>query len=458
MPSTSKEKAYRKSAPRVYIRTFGCQMNERDSEIIYSMMLEIGYTQTSSYDGADLIIFNTCYVRKHAEDRVWGGLTQLGKAAAQDKGSHPKIFGLVGCMAKTYKDDIFKKLPHVDFICAPSDIYDIPGLVEQARAGKSHVASISKDKRPVKKEKDNFRENTMRSWVNISHGCDNFCSYCIVPFARGREISRPKQDIVDEIKRLVDKGTKEVTLLGQNVNSYQSSAGNGFVELLEDVNKIDGLKRIRFMTSHPKDASAALFKAIATLDKVCEHLHLPLQSGSDRILKSMNRGYTSSHYLKLIDKLRKLVPDCAITTDIIVGFPSETKEDFKCTRDIIKRIGFDSSFTFKYSPRPFTKASDMADDVSMDDKKMRNQVLLDLQDMTTKKKIKGLIGKQKESLGIAIAKRKPLVAKNTPGTYIKGRTREWLQVVYKGNSSLIGEVLNVKISGVEENTLIGDIV
>ena len=432
-------------------------MNERDSEIIYSMMLETGHTQASSYDDADIIIFNTCSVRKHAEDRVWGSLTQLGKAAAQDKGSHPKIFGLVGCMAKAYKNDIFKKLPHVDFICAPSDIYDIPGLVEQVISGRRRVVSVSKDKRPVKKEKDNFREDTMRSWVNIGHGCDNFCSYCIVPFVRGREISRPKKDIVDEIKHLVDKGTKEVMLLGQNVNSYQSSAGNGFVELLEDANKIDGLKRIRFMTSHPKDASAALFKAIATLDKVCEHLHLPLQSGSDRILKSMNRGYTSSYYLKLIDKLRKLVPDCAITTDIIVGFPSETKEDFNCTRDIIKRIGFDSSFTFKYSPRPFAKASNMADDVSMDDKKIRNQVLLDLQNKITKRNIKGLIGKQKESLGIAIAKRKPLAAKNAPGTYVKGRTRENLQVVYKGNSSLIGEVLNVKISGVEENTLIGDI-
>ena len=443
---------------KVYIRTFGCQMNERDSEIIYSMMLETGHTQASSYDDADIIIFNTCSVRKHAEDRVWGSLTQLGKAAAQDKGSHPKIFGLVGCMAKAYKNDIFKKLPHVDFICAPSDIYDIPGLVEQVISGERRVVSVSKDKRPVKKEKDNFREDKMRSWVNIGHGCDNFCSYCIVPFVRGREISRPKKDIVDEIKHLVNKGTKEVTLLGQNVNSYQSSAGNGFVELLEDANKIDGLKRIRFMTSHPKDASAALFKAIATLDKVCEHLHLPLQSGSDRILKSMNRGYTSSHYLKLIDKLRKLVPDCAITTDIIVGFPSETEDDFNCTRDIIKRIGFDSSFIFKYSPRPFTKASDMADDVSIDDKKIRNQVLLNLQDKTTKRKIKSLVGKQKESLGIAIAKRKPLVAKNIPGTYIKGRTREGLQVVYKGNSSLIGEVLNVKISGVEENTLIGDIV
>jgi len=443
---------------KVYIRTFGCQMNERDSEIIYSMMLETGHTQASSYDDADIIIFNTCSVRKHAEDRVWGSLTQLGKAAAQDKGSHPKIFGLVGCMAKAYKNDIFKKLPHVDFICAPSDIYDIPGLVEQVISGERRVVSVSKDKRPVKKEKDNFREDKMRSWVNIGHGCDNFCSYCIVPFVRGREISRPKKDIVDEIKHLVNKGTKEVTLLGQNVNSYQSSAGNGFVELLEDVNKIDGLKRIRFMTSHPKDAGVALFKAIATLDKVCEHLHLPLQSGSDRILKSMNRGYTSSHYLKLIDKLRKLVPDCAITTDIIVGFPSETEDDFNCTRDIIKRIGFDSSFIFKYSPRPFTKASDMADDVSIDDKKIRNQVLLNLQDKTTKRKIKSLVGKQKESLGIAIAKRKPLVAKNIPGTYIKGRTREGLQVVYKGNSSLIGEVLNVKISGVEENTLIGDIV
>ena len=450
MPTKSGTFAQKK--PSVYIRTFGCQMNERDSEIIYSMMLETGYMQASSYNDADIIIFNTCSVRKHAEDRVWGKLMQLGT------NPKTKIFGLVGCMAKAYKDEIFKRLPHVDFICAPANIYDIPNLVEKIISGKRYVASISKDKRPIKKASDNFREEKMRSWVNIGHGCDNFCSYCIVPFVRGREISRPKQDIIDEIKCLVDKGTKEVTLLGQNVNSYQSSTGNGFVELLEDVNKIDGLKRIRFMTSHPKDAGIALFQAIARLNKVCEHFHLPLQAGSDRILKSMNRGYTLSHYLKLIDKLRKVVPDCAITTDIIVGFPSETENDFNCTCDIMKKIGFESAFIFKYSPRPFTKASDMTDDVSIEDKKTRNQILLDLQDKITKKKNKGLIGKQKESLGIAIAKRKPFAAKNIPGTYIKGRTREGLQAVYKGNSSLIGEVLSVKIKAVEENTLIGKVV
>ena len=241
-------------------------------------------------------------------------------------------------MAKAYKEEIFKRLPHVDFICAPADIYDMPGLVEKIISGKSHVAAVSKDKRPISEKREEYREDKLRAWVNISHGCDNFCSYCIVPFVRGREMSRPEQDIIAEIKRLVDRGTKEVTLLGQNVNSYQSSTGNGFIRLLEEVNKIDGLKRIRFMTSHPKDAGIELFKAIAGLDKICEHLHLPLQSGSDRILKLMNRNYTSSYYLKLIDNLRKMVPDCAITTDIIVGFPSETEKDFKCEIIVMPEI------------------------------------------------------------------------------------------------------------------------
>ncbi len=447
-------------SPKVYIRTFGCQMNERDSEIIYSMMIQEGYTPVSSYEEADLIIFNTCSVRKHAEDRVWGKLKELknlkhGESACSGA---PPMIGLVGCMAKAHGKEVFKKLPHVSFICGPSNIYDIPGLAKKVKSGKSHLMSISKEKRPLSEKRDEYREEKIRAWVNISYGCNNFCSYCIVPFVRGREISRRSENIIDEIKRLVDNGAKEVTLLGQNVNSYKSPTGKSFIRLLEEVNRIDGLRRIRFMTSHPKDAGLELFKAIAGLDKVCEHLHLPLQSGSDRILRLMNRNYTSSHYLKLIDNLRKTIPDCAVTTDIIVGFPSETEGDFEDTRMLMEKIRFDSAFIFKYSPRPFAKASNTEDDILLEEKKERNQVLLGCQDKITRKKNEDLIGNVEEVLGISIAKRKPSSSEYPPATYIKGRSRKNSLVVYKGSMGLIGRILNVKIRGVEENTFIGEAV
>jgi tRNA-2-methylthio-N6-dimethylallyladenosine synthase len=458
-------------------------MNERDSEIIYSMMTEKGYVPAMSYEDADIIIFNTCAVRKHAEDRVWGKLQELkvfrgkqhgffalhtqndNKRAARSAQCNTRIFGLVGCMAKAYKQEIFKRLPHVDFICAPSDIYDIPKLIDKVLAGKSHVASVSKNKRPKHKEDDNYREEKIRAWVNISHGCDNFCSYCIVPYVRGREISRPQKDIIDEIRYLVDKGTKEITLLGQNVNSYSLKSAcynprvpGDFVRLLEKINNIAGLERIRFMTSHPKDADIGLFKAMAALDKVCEHLHLAMQSGSDRILKLMDRGYSSSHYLKLIHDLRRLVPGCAVSTDIIVGFPSESEKDFKDTHDLMKEIKFDNAFIFKYSPRPFTTASRMKDDIGIEVKKERNQVLLCLQDKISREKHELLVGKIENVLGLSVAKKRPDSSSDLSAVYIKTRTRKNYQLVCEGNEGLIGKAFDVKIKDAQDNTLIGDIV
>jgi tRNA-2-methylthio-N6-dimethylallyladenosine synthase len=471
---------------RVLLRTFGCQMNERDSEIIYSMMIEEGYAIAQSYKDADLIIFNTCSVRKHAEDRVWGKLLEMkgplsfadaklsrgatsppqisSKSLRGGTRPHKKIIGLVGCMGKAYGKEIFKRLPHVDFVCGPSNIYDIPALARKAQSGKTHIAATGKEKRPLNEKDGIYHEEKIRAWVNISYGCNNFCSYCIVPYVRGREISRPQKDIIDEIKNLVNNGTKEITLLGQNVNSYRLQAAGcrlqvsgDFIKLLEQVNSIDGLERIRFMTSHPKDAGTELFKAMARLDKVCEHLHLPMQSGSDRILRLMNRGYTSSRYLKLIDSARKIVPGCAITTDIIIGFPSETEQDFKYTYDIMKKIEFDSAFIFKYSPRPFTRALEMKDDVELQVKRERNQILLDLQDRATRKKHDKLIGSVENALGLSIAKKIPDCSNDFSASYIKARTRKNCQVVYKGNKRMIGKVMDVKIRGTQDNTLIGDI-
>jgi len=436
-------------------------MNERDTEIICGLMLDEGYAPVYTPQEADLVIYNKCSVRKHAEDRVWGSLKQI-KSKGRDCRGHSglamtkPIIGLVGCMGKAYESEIFKKLPNVDFVCGPANIYEIPELVEKVKDGETHLVATDKDQRPMKQLSDMKRDQQLRLWVNISQGCNNFCSYCIVPHVRGREISRSSKDIISEIEGLIANGTKEVTLLGQNVNSYDDN-GFSFVQLLERVNSIEGLTRLRFMTSHPKDAHVELFKAIKSLDKVCEHIHLPIQSGSDRVLNLMNRKYTSEHYLNLVDQLRKEVPNCAISTDIIVGFPTETDQDFKQTYDLMEKIGFNSSFIFKYSTRPYTKAAEMKDDVPMQVKEERNYQLLELQEEMSLEQNQGLVGSVQESLGIRKAKRPPQGGSETD-FYMKGRIRTNQQVVYKADDGFVGEVSKVKILSVEANTLIGEMV
>ncbi len=483
-----KSKTYEKSAPRVYIRTFGCQMNEADSELVYTMLMQQGYEKAKSYEDADVILFNTCSVRKHAEDRVWGKVGELKKLKEKGKnGDSPHsgtvpIFGIIGCMAKAQKDKIFERLPHVNFICGPSDIYEVVDLIEQAQENPNkHFSAIGKRKRPLMSRdcfaptpsvselamtKAGYREDKIRAWVNISYGCNNFCSYCIVPYVRGREISRKPEDIIDEIKRLVDGGVKEVTLLGQNVTSYGHNdkkkaapiqGQSPFCKLLKKINKINGLLRIRFMTSHPKDAGAGLFKAIKNLDKVCEHLHLPLQSGSDRILKLMNRKYTVSDYLRLVEQYRKIVPGGSLTTDVIVGFPTETEEDFYQTYMLMKNIKFDNAFIFKYSPRPYTAAAKIGDNLEKSVKEERNQSLLKLQDRIKKDKSKSLINTVQQALAVRKAKRPPLSHYPSNGKhYLKGRTRANQQVIYEGDFELVGRLSDVKIKDIEDNTLIGE--
>ncbi|UCH12732.1 MAG: tRNA (N6-isopentenyl adenosine(37)-C2)-methylthiotransferase MiaB [Candidatus Omnitrophota bacterium] len=477
---------------KVFIKNFGCQMNEADSELVYSMLLAQGYQKANSYKDADVILFNTCSVRKHAEDRVWGKVGELkklkenvtvpifagGSAKAKTGRPHFPIIGIIGCMARAQKGRIFERLPHVNFICGPSNIYEVGDLIEQVLEDpEGHFSAIGKRKRPVKKgtvpifaktstkaklgQSPFYREEKIRAWVNISYGCDNFCSYCIVPYVRGRETSRKSEDIIDEIKMLVDDGVKEVTLLGQNINSYGQSSAVGhqssdFVKLLEEINKIPILLRIRFMTSHPKDASIDLFKAMRDLDKVCEHLHLPFQSGSDRILKLMNRKYTANNYLKLIEQYRKIVNGGSVTTDVIVGFPTETEEDFYKTYMLMKEGKFDSAFIFKYSPRPYTAAYKMKDDIKKEAKEERNQSLLRLQDRIKKKRNKLLINTIQQALGTKKAKRGPISYYCENGKYyLNGRTRTNMQVIYEGNPELIGHLSDVKIKDIEENTLIG---
>jgi tRNA-2-methylthio-N6-dimethylallyladenosine synthase len=432
---------------KIYIRTFGCQMNDRDSELIYGLLLNDGYIKADTLEDADVVLFNTCSVRKHAEDRVYGNVGLL-RRWKQNKPT--MVLGILGCMAQSHGERIFQKLPHVDFVCGPADIYKIPDLISQLQLQRRHLAALGEGQRPLIAQ-PGYRENPLSAHVSISEGCDNFCSYCIVPYVRGREQSRPKRLIVDEVQRLAEAGYKEVTLLGQNVNSYRSNKKQqyGFINLLEDVNAIQGIERIRFITSHPKDATKELFQAMKDLPKVCEHLHLPMQSGSNAILKKMRRRYTQEKYLKLVETFRKIVPASGLSTDIIVGFPGERENDFKQTYATMKTVAFDSAFIFKYSPRPPARASAYDDDVAKNVKEKRNQMLLELQKKLSRDNNARLVGAQVEVL---VGSRD-----NRRGEgYLRGRTRTNKIVVFRGDLSLLKTLVNVTITSITPHRLIGE--
>ena len=438
---------------KIYIRTFGCQMNDRDSELVYGLLSGQGYAKTDTIEEADIAVFNTCSVRKHAEERAYGRVGMLKKW----KQENPKrIIGIIGCMAQSHKGRIFERLPHVDFICGPANIYDIPKLILRRRVQdqQRYISALDQKQRP-NIEQPALRQGPTSAYVSIGEGCDNFCSYCIVPYVRGRERSRSKKLILQEVARLTEAGIKEVILLGQNVNSYRSqgqrskSKERGFVKLLENINKVRGIERIRFMTSHPKDANKDLFKAMRDLRKVCEHLHLPLQSGSNRILERMRRGYSREGYLRLVGDYRKILPRSSLTTDIIVGFPGESSKDFHQTCRTMKEIGFDSAFIFKYSPRPPAKSCARKDDVPVNIKEDRNHRLLDLQREMSRKVNERLIGREAEVF-VESENRKP------KGKSLRGRTRTNKITVFDGSQRLINTMVDVKIRRVTPNTLIGE--
>ncbi len=370
--------------PKVFIKTFGCQMNNRDSEIIYGLMMDRGWRKVESPEEADCVLFNTCSVRHHAEQRAYSNMGMFAKL----KRRRPKlILGFAGCTAEKDKDIVFERLPHVDFVSGPLNIYDIPQCVERVMNGEKRVLAVGKKVRP---EHDNpaYYEDKIRAYISISEGCDNYCSYCVVPYVRGRQRSRPKDAVINEIRLAAKEGISEITLLGQNVNSYGNDLENcyTFADLLQDAAKISGVKLIRFVTCHPKDTKEELFRAMRDIPKVHKHIHLPLQSGSAAMLKAMNRGYTPEHYLSLVEKLRKLIPDCNLTTDIIVGFPGETEQDFEDTFNMMEKIKFDSAYIFKYSPRSPAASSKLADIVSEETKKKRHAALLTLQKDISRKK------------------------------------------------------------------------
>ena len=375
--------------PSVYIRTFGCQMNVRDSEVIAGLLTNQGLRLTEDEALADILIYNTCSVRKHAEDKVW---SELGRHKKKD--SRRRVIGVAGCMAQCYKDEIFQRAPCVDFVVGPSDIHKIPEIIEKLSACQPPAAAeglferkiwqTNGGIRPEEIYHTGFYEDKNHAYMVVSEGCSNYCSYCVVPYVRGGLKNRKCADIISEIKAALNKGITNVTLLGQNVNAYQNK-DTDFIKLLSLVNKIEGLKQFSFITSHPKDTGVDLFQAMAGLEKLKKYLHLPVQSGSDRILELMNRGYTRADYQGLIRAYRNIVSKGVLTTDVIVGFPGETEKDFRQSYDLIKEAQFDSAYIFKYSPRPHTRAEALADDVPTQEKQRRHCLILGLQKEISKK-------------------------------------------------------------------------
>jgi len=381
-------------------------MNVRDSEVICGLLKNEGYAITNEPNKADVIIFNTCSVRQHAEDKVWSELGKYKKEKNLLTMDHrlwtEPIIGLIGCMAQSYKDEVFSKAPQVDFVVGPSDIHRIPEIIRKLTAHSPQLIDkglferkiweTDGEIRPEEIYHTGFYGDKNHAYVVISEGCSNNCSYCVVPYVRGGLKNRNYKDIIREIKEAQNLGITNITLLGQNVNAYEYN-GINFARLLELVNSIKGLTQFSFITSHPKDTTVDLFKAMANLQKITQYLHLPVQSGSDRILQLMNRGYTSKFYLDLVETYRSIVKDGVLTTDIIVGFPSEMEKDFRDTYNLMKDIEFDSAYIFKYSPRPHTQAEKLSDDVPKNEKEKRHQLILNLQKEISKKADKRHIDK-----------------------------------------------------------------
>lgn len=429
-----------------YIRTYGCQMNELDSEIMVGELEKRGLKRVEEEDHADLLLFNTCSIRDLAERKVMGKLGQLGRSTKRKS-----IIGVTGCMAMAKKDSLFRKLPHIDFIIGTNNISDLNSVLDEVLAtGRQTIRTDSQFE-----ENLNYfvakRDDPIKAQVSIIRGCDKFCTYCVVPYTRGQEVSRPPDDIEKECRQLIDKGYKEITLLGQNVNSYgkdQPAWNHLFHDLLYRLDKISGLERVRFMTSHPCDITLELMHAIRDLPSLCEFVHFPIQAGSDRILKKMHRIYRLEEYLHKVDLLRKIVPGVSLGTDIIVGFPTETEEEFQMTYDVFKQIRFSVAFIFAYSARKGTPAFRWRDDIPEEVKQERLQRLMDLYQQIATEERAQMIGQEVEVL----------VEKRNRENQLKGRTRCWKKVIFAGDENLTGTLQKVKINGFNHQTLLGEII
>ena len=429
-----------------FIKTYGCQMNELDSEIMIGQLESRGLKRIEDENIADLLLFNTCSIRDLAERKVMGKLGRLGRDL-----QHNPIIGVTGCMANAKKDSLFQKIPHIDFVLGTNNIHDLNHVLDEVIAtGKQTFRTADH----FTHELDYLsakRDDKVKAHISIIRGCDKYCTYCVVPYTRGSEVSRHPDSILEECRHLADQGYKEVTLLGQNVNSYgkdQPDWGCLFHDLLYKIDKIPGLERIRFITSHPVDITRELMLAVRDLPTLCEFVHFPLQAGSNRILKKMHRIYTVENYLEKVAMFRSLVPHVALGTDIIVGFPTETEEEFMETYRLLKELEFSVAFIFSYSPRKGTPAMRWKDDIPEEIKEDRLHRLLNLQEGINAAQRQDMLGKEVEVL---VEKRS---AKDA--LLLSGRTRCWKNIVFKGPETLIGTLQNVKVHGFSHQTLLGE--
>lgn len=425
--------------PKAYIHTYGCQGNVSDSERIMGMLSEMGYAFTDELEQADLVLYNTCAVREHAEDRVFGNVGILKKYKEENK---DLIIALCGCMMQQQhiRDKIYKSYPYVDLVFGTHAVHILPELLYNTLSGSKRVVCAPDKKGDIAENMPVYRDRGIKAWLPIMYGCDNFCTYCIVPYVRGRERSREPEFIIEEAKSIIAQGYKDITLLGQNVNSYgkNNESDMNFAGLLREINALDGDFTLRFMTSHPKDCTKELIDAMAECDKVAKHLHLPFQSGNDRVLKAMNRHYDRKKYLELINYAKEKMPDISLTSDVIVGFPGETYEEFLDTVSLVKEVEFTSLFTFIYSKRNGTKAAEMPDPISREEKGKWFKELCDVQEEIAAKRTAAMKDKTYRVLVEGESKNKE--------NYLSGRTDGNIIIEFPADKSYIGKFVNVKVT------------
>ena len=432
---------------KYHITTYGCQMNLHETEKIAGILREEGYDESSSMEEADIIVFNTCCIRENAENHAFGNIGALKKLKREKKGL---IIAVGGCMVQEEGKALAlkEKFPFIDILFGTHNLVNLGALIQKKRAQKKSVIEILDVRAEVEDGIVPVRTSYPNAWVNITYGCNNFCSYCIVPYVRGREVSREKSEILCEVTKLCEEGYKEITLLGQNVNSYLASDGTRFYELLDEVAALANGVRIRFMTSHPKDFSAELVQVMKAHDNICKSLHLPAQSGSNRILSLMNRRYTREKYLEDIALLRKEIPDCAVTTDLIVAFPTETEEDFLQTLSLVKEADLSSAFTFIYSPRTGTKAAAMEGQIPEDVAKDRIMRLIDCVNENTRKKSAEYVGKTVRVLCEDFDEKR--------GLYL-GRDEYGRMGYFKSEKNRIGEFVSLRVDHANGISLFGEL-
>jgi tRNA-2-methylthio-N6-dimethylallyladenosine synthase len=430
--------------PTYCLITYGCQMNDADSEAVAGELAVHGWRRAEREDQADAVLVNTCVVRRSAEQRALGRIWQL----APIKRKRPDlVIGVLGCLAQKDGESLLAQLPHVDFVVGPRDLPKVGGLLSDIRRNRKRLACIEHIDKPISFEAEPLRQDPLKAMVTIMYGCNNDCSYCIVPRTRGREWNRPAGEIVAEIARLARNGWREVTLLGQNVNSYRDGERD-FADLLRMVAQGSAIERIRYVTSHPKDLSEQLIEAVAATPAICENFHLPAQAGSDRVLQRMNRGYGRDDHRRLVERIRRAIPDAVITTDLMVGFPGESEQDFADTLDLARAVRWDSAFMFMYSPREGTPAARWPDDVPTAVKKERLAQLIELQEAISAQVSEASVGSRQEVLVEGPSRRSDQM--------LMGRTRGNKVVIFAGPTDWIGQTIEVTITRASAHTLFGE--